>query len=82
MLVVIKKFAATSKRLLFYDLLIILLWAEGITIINVAHFFEKRCLVALSVRNLIVLTKFSVKTVSRFSVFLVWYQYRGLGKRV
>ena len=82
MLVVIKKFAATSKRLLFYDLLIILLWAEGITIINVAHFFEKRCLVALSVRNLIVLTKFSVRTVSRFSVFLVWYQYRGLGKRV
>jgi len=82
MLVVIKKFAATSKRLLFYDLLIILLWAEGITIINVEHFFEKRCLVALSVRNLIVLTKFSVRTVSRFSVFLVWYQYRGLGKRV
>jgi len=58
-----------------------LLGAKRITIINVVHFFKKRCLAAFTVRSLIVLTKFSVRTVSRFSVFLGWSQYHCLGKR-
>jgi len=39
-------------------------------------------MVAFPVRNLIFLTKFSVWTVSRVIVFLGWYQYHGMGKRV
>jgi len=61
--------------------LIILLGAKRITIINVVHIFKKCCLAAFSLRNLIVLIKFRMRTVSRFSVFLGWSQYHGLWKK-
>ena len=47
--------SASSNRLFFSDLLIIILFgAKRITIINVVHFLKKHCLAAFSVRNLIV----------------------------
>jgi len=58
-----------------------LLGAKRYTIINVVHFLKKRFIVAFSVRNLIFLTKFGVWTVSRFIVFLGWYQCHGLAKK-
>jgi len=49
--------SASSNRLFFYDLMIIiLLGAKLITIINVVHFLKKRCSAAFSIRNLIVFT--------------------------
>jgi len=50
MLVVIKKFVATSNRFFFHDLLIIFVGDKRITIINVVHFVKERRLVPLSLR--------------------------------
>jgi len=50
----VKKVVAISNRLFFY-ILIIFVGERRITTTNVAHFLIKHCLVAFSVRNLIVL---------------------------
>jgi len=47
--------SASSNRLVFYDLLIVIfVGTKRITIINVVHFSKKRCLAAFSLRSLIV----------------------------
>jgi len=50
----LKELVVTSNRLFFYNLLIIFVKAKMDHHINVVHFLKYRCLVAFSVRNLIV----------------------------
>jgi len=50
----LKEFAVASNRLFFYDLLIIFVEAKTDRHMTLGHFLKKRCLVAFSVRNLIV----------------------------
>ena len=83
MLVVVKKVWGHVKPLgsstTFW--LLFLLGAKRITIINVVHFFKKRCLVAFVVRNLIVFNWIQREDCFTFCVFLGWCQYHGLEKR-
>jgi len=51
----LKEFVVTSNRLFLYNFLIILVKAKTDHDINVVHFFKKRCLVAFSLPNLIVI---------------------------
>jgi len=50
----LREFVFTSNRFFFYNPLIIFVRAKTAHHINLVHFFKKCCLVAFSVRNLIV----------------------------